>query len=320
MPDRSKDRAIDGLARRQQGVFHLRQAVSKGFTRAERRSRLGNGTWVRLLDSQVFALPSHPGTWLRQCAAATLSVPGSAISGPSAAALHGFGFPRAGIEVATRHGTTHRSPFAVVRESRTLGPLTVIDGIRVVSAADCLVQIAPLVGPDGLGAILDTAAADRHPHLVEDFRDVYPWIAGSRLPGIAAIREVLAERGPGVAPPRNELERRLRAVLRAARAPSVCFEATPSWAEPGTQRVDALVEPWRLVVEGDGRAWHTRVADFERDRERDAVALAHGYATLRFTWHQLVERPQWCRTILVATGAQRSGPAGAPPTVQAGSM
>ncbi|HET7719626.1 MAG TPA: hypothetical protein VFK43_06635, partial [Acidimicrobiales bacterium] len=152
MPDHSKDRAIDGLARRQHGVFHRRQAVSKGFTRAERRSRLGSGQWIRLLDSQIYALASHPGTWLRQCAAATLSVPASGVSGESAAALHGFrGFRRAAIEVVTRHGATHRSPFASVRESATVGRFVVLEGIRVVSPADCIVQLARSLDRDSLG-------------------------------------------------------------------------------------------------------------------------------------------------------------------------
>ena len=44
---------------------------------------------------------------------------------------------------------------------------------------------------------------------------------------------------------------------------------------------------WALVIEADGRAWHTRVEDFERDRRRDAEAAAAGYLTLRFTHHQL---------------------------------
>jgi hypothetical protein len=319
MPDHAKDRAIDGLARRQHGAFHLRQAVSAGLTRSQRRSRLANGTWVRLLDSQVFALPSHPGTWERQCVAATLSVPGGAVSGASAAALHGFtGFSKAAIEVVTRHGTTRRSPFASVRESSTVARLVVVDRIRAVSPADCIVQLAAGLDADALGSVLDDASILR-PTLLAELRDLFPWLAGSRLPGSAALREVIAARRGDDVPPRSELERRLRAVLLAAGAPSPDFEATPPWIEPGLQRVDVLVRPWQLVVEGDGRAWHTRVADFERDRERDAVALSRGYATLRFTWHQLVRRSTWCRNVVVAVGADRSGSRGRLTTTSAGS-
>jgi very-short-patch-repair endonuclease len=44
---------------------------------------------------------------------------------------------------------------------------------------------------------------------------------------------------------------------------------------------------WRLIVEADGRCWHTRIDDFERDRWRDNVATTHGYDVLRFTYRQL---------------------------------
>ena len=310
MPDRSLDRAIDGLARRQHGAFHRRQAVRIGFTRSMIRRRHDGGRWVRLANSDVFALPSHPGTWLRQCMAATLSVPASAVSGPSAAALLDFpGSKRSRIEVCTRHGTTHRSPFADVRETSTVGRFTVVQGIRVVSPADCLVQLSAGLDVGALGALLDEVARTRR-RVLPELRDRYVAVAHSRLPGIGALREALEQRGPGYAPPASELDRHLRLVLAAARPPSVDFEVTPPWLERGRGRVDALVPTWRLVVEGDGRDWHTRVADFEHDRWRDAVALTHGHATVRLTWHQLVHHSTWCRNVLIAIGADRSGSGG----------
>lgn len=310
MPDRSLDRAIDGLARRQHGAFHRRQAVRAGFSAKMIRRRWQRGTWVKLGGSDdVFALASHPGTWHRQCMAATLSVPGGAIAGGAAAALHGFpGWRPGAIDVVTRHGTTNRSPFATVHQTATVGRIAVVDGIRVVSPADCLVQLAARLDPRALGALLDDVARDRRRVLVE-LQERYVELAHSRLPGIATVRAVLDERGDGHVPAESELERVLRAVLATVPGlPPVDWQATPPWLPPGTSRVDGLVREWRLIVEADGRSWHTRVRDFEVDRERDAIALAHGYATVRFTWTQLLRRRAWVRNVLIAVGADRSGP------------
>jgi len=311
MPDQRLDRAIDGLARRQHGAFHRRQAARIGFTRSMVRRREATGRWIRLAGSEVFVLPSHPGTWLRQCMAATLAVPASAVSGASAAALHAFpGYRRGRIEVVTRRGTTHESPFGAVHESRTVGRFTVVGGIRVVSPADCVVQLAGRLDATSLGDLVDDIGTTNRV-LLPELRDRYAALARSRLPGSAAIRDILAARGPGDVPPAGELGRRLRTVLTGiTHLPRVEWEATPPWLEPGRGRVDALVPDCGLVLEADGRAWHTRVEDFERDRERDALALAHGHVTLRFTWHQLTRRQTWCCNVVAAVIAPRCGSGG----------
>ena len=321
MPDHTKDRAIDGLAQRQHGVFHHRQAVSKGFTRAERRSRIGRGRWVRLLDSQVFALPSHPGTWERQAMAGVLSVPASALGAGSGGALHRFpDHPRTmEVDLFTKRGGTHVSAFGTVHECCTIGRLTVVDGIRVASKADCVLQVAPQHHVESLGDLIDVVARDDRRFLPE-LRDLVGALAGSRLPQLAVAAAALDTRGPGYLPPASELDRRLRRFLAAIALPPYEFEATPPWVEPGAQRVDVWFPTWQLVLEADGRAWHTRVADFERDRERDQVALAHGAVTLRVSWHQLVYRTATTKHRLLAAGAHRVGAIGRAATSHADAL
>lgn len=76
------------------------------------------------------------------------------------------------------------------------------------------------------------------------------------------------------------------------------------------QRVDATVDAylpsWRLIVEGDGRRWHTRRADMERDRLRDNEATAHGFAVLRFTYEMLRDARHSCLDTLLRTGRARA--------------
>ena len=316
MTARSLDRAVEGYARRQHGVFHHRQALRIGATAGIIRRRLASGTWIRLADSHVYAIPSHPGTWQRQCMAATLSVPVGAIAGSAGAALLGFdGFRPGPIEVVTHRVGTHRSPFGVVRRSWTVGRFTVVDGIRVVSRADCVVQLAGLVGGDRLEAIVGDQA-HAHRRFLDDLRDRYVDIAHSRLPGIGNLRAVLAAYGEGAVPPRNQLEQKLRLLLSTVpNLPEVEFEATPPWYEPGEARVDALLRDWHLIVEADGRTWHTRVGDFERDRERDNQAIANGYRVLRFTWPALQHEWARCRRLVVLAGHTAPQPQLAVPAV-----
>jgi hypothetical protein len=55
--------------------------------------------------------------------------------------------------------------------------------------------------------------------------------------------------------------------------------------------VDLLFESASLVVEIDGRAFHSDAQTFQRDRTRQNRLIAAGYTVLRFTWDDLVLRP-----------------------------
>ena len=119
------------------------------------------------------------------------------------------------------------------------------------------------------------------------------------------LKASLLRFGAGELPEESELERRMRLVFGVATIPPIEWQAPFPGREPGLRRVDGLVRDWSLVLEGDGRAWHTRVDDFERDRRRDAEAAAAGLQTLRFTWYQLVDEPAWVRGIVIEAGAHR---------------
>jgi hypothetical protein len=156
-----------------------------------------------------------------------------------------------------------------------------------------------------LGDLLDDVAShDRH--LLHAFRERYVALARSRIAGIGAIREVVEARGTGYAPPTSVLDRHLRGLVSSLSwLPPVLWEATPAWREPGSRRVDALLPEWRLIVEADGRRWHTRVRDFEYDRWRDNEAAIHGHSVLRFTWHRLTRQLADCRRDLVRFAVNR---------------
>ena len=53
-------------------------------------------------------------------------------------------------------------------------------------------------------------------------------------------------------------------------------------------RVDFVFDSCRLVVEADGRRYHSQKTATLRDRERDLELLAAGWQLLRVDWWQLV--------------------------------
>jgi hypothetical protein len=298
------DLAVAELARRQHGVFSTQQAAAVGITPRMRQRRLSSGAWLAL-DRSVHSLRSSPPTFRRQLKAAELSVPGSAISGRSAAVLHCLsGFRPGTIEVSGPRGGRRRSSLAIVR-NRAPVATTHVDGIQVTTIEQTLCDLAACA-PDRLDAAIDDALVRG----LTDARRIAVLSDGCgrrRLPGAASLAAAIEERGEeGYVPPGNVLERALRRALAHPGLPPATFEAPLPWRPAAPQRVDALLPSWRRIVEADGRRWHTRRADFERDRQRDHAAQAHGFEVTRFSYDQLVRTPDHATQVLLEIGQTRS--------------
>ena len=48
----------------------------------------------------------------------------------------------------------------------------------------------------------------------------------------------------------------------------------------------------RVAVEVDGWAWHSDVERFREDRRRQNALVLAGWTVLRFTWDDLMRRPE----------------------------
>jgi len=55
---------------------------------------------------------------------------------------------------------------------------------------------------------------------------------------------------------------------------------------------DVVFPQHKLIVELDGWEFHGDEHAFRHDRERDAEALKHGWATVRITWDRLLASPR----------------------------
>lgn len=116
-----------------------------------------------------------------------------------------------------------------------------------------------------------------------------------RLVDVADIAAMLA--GPGATSALATLDRcdaRSRSVIETLAR----LALEDSGLEPragvvidGVGEVDLLVAGW-IVIECDGFAYHSGRQAYRNDRFRDRSLAARGYVVLRFTWEEIVNRPQ----------------------------
>lgn len=302
----SPDRVLDGYAARQYGTFSLAQATASGFSGRMAHRRLETGAWIRL-TSGVYALGSAPPKWERQLAAAVLSVPQAIVAGSSAAFLHGFEGARRGRPVImVPRGSNGRSDLAKVIRSRFFTDVEQarVSGFMATGPVDTVLTLAPTLPPGRLEALVDDVLASRRAEIA-DFEAMLERISGARARGSRRLRWIVEERrSTAYQPPANDLERCLHRLVDHPLVPPTSAQR-PFDLDGLHMVVDTFIAEWGLIVEADGRRWHTRRADFERDRRRDNAAAAAGLGVLRFTYQMLTNEPRYCLDTLLATGRAR---------------
>ena len=300
----SPDRVIDAYAARQYGAFSRQQATKAGFSSRMMITRVDNGAWIRLAPS-VYALASSPPKWERRMAAAVLTREGSIVAGRSAAHLHEFpGFASGRPVIMIGRDGNSRSPLAkVIRSQRfdTVGRVRKL-GFVATDEPETVVTLASELGQERLEALVDALLA-RRTCTVEQLAAVVAVNRGAR--GVGKLRPIVEYRSSDAyQPPTSELERLLYRVLDDPRLPPYTRQM-PIRYERVDATVDAHIDLWRLIVEGDGRRWHTRRADMVRDRLRDNEAVAHGYVVLRFGYEVLRDDPDQVIDTLLRSGRAR---------------
>ena len=292
------DEKVARVAARQHGLFTRRQALALGFSETQVAWRVRRGVWEVRADG-VYGIPGCPWTWRRKLMLAVLDVgAGALVSHQAAAALHGFpGFRPGGPELSVVKGS-HSACRWKVHTTRDLpaSDCTRVDGIPVTSVVRTLFDLAGVLSGQQLERLVDELLAAGTVKL----GSIASRFARYRRPGrtgVAALARILEARGPGYVPPASELEALLRDVLQRGGHPP------PDWQRPhpagaAEGRVDAIYESCKLLIEVDGRRWHSQVEQMEADRHRDIAATLAGYHTMRFMWGDVVMRAEWVNQVV----------------------
>lgn len=282
--DRSPDARLLAIARRQSGTFARSQAYSCGMTSDMLLRRSARGE-IEQLDNDVWCWADAAPTWLRDCWAATLVHPTAALSHRTGATQLGLQVDRARpLHVTTNLDADHRSRSVEVHRSRH-HLYASHEGLRVTRFEQVLVQMAG-TAPELVEAALHSGVDDDPMRLDRLLRHLER-LRRSRLPGLRQLRELAIDL-EGDPPTQSELERRMLSIVESVpRMPHPKRQVDAPWAPASRSIVDAIVPGWSLILEADGRAFHQRRADFERDRWRDAEAAIHGFHVMRFTHRRM---------------------------------
>lgn len=298
--------SIDRLAAKQHGVFNNAQLREAGFDKKAAQRQVRDGRWNHL-DHRVYCLASAPASWERQMWVALLSRSAAVVGGQAAAALHQLRGYRQGRPVIVVPGSANaRSEVARVIRAEYFPELNVesASGFPTTSVAETLVFLASELGASRLESVFDDALLAGKLDLTA-IEAIIDRESGRRRNGIVKVRQLVTERdsaAPGIGS--SYLEGILEQMLHSADVPPWTREH-PFVLNGRSARVDAFISKWSLVIEADGRSWHSRTEDFENDRRRDNELASRGIQVLRFTYRMLNDDVAGCRRTILETGRLR---------------
>jgi hypothetical protein len=293
-------------ARSQGGVVTARQLAACGIDSDAITVRVRRGQ-LHPLYRGVYAVGHDALTPVASFAAAVLACGAGAVLSDYAAAAH-LGMRRGDDRfpevTVPRAGGRKIDGIRVHR--RQLDPRDVCtrDGIRVTRPARTILDVAATMPPAALRRMVRQAQAERIVTM-RQLLDVLARHRGHR--GAAKLRAVIAD---GPTPTRSELEDHVLALVVQAGIERP--EINPRLEIDGRRvEPDLLWRRRRLIVECDGRQWHSDPLSQADDEARQALLEAHGYRVLRVTWQQAMTHPRQTvariRAALAAAAAAQQG-------------
>jgi hypothetical protein len=278
---------IAAIAAGQHGVVTRRQLREAGLSDGAIKRRYRDQRLLPL-HAGVYA-PGHAkltteGRWL---AAVLACGDEAALSHRAAAALHRLRSAwRDYLEVSAPRSVSHVGG-VIVHRPRSI-ERTVVRAIPVTTVGRTIVDVADVVSPRALRAVLEQAEILRLDVQIEP-------IPGRR--GHGRLLAALAAHGPAVVRTRSDLEIDFLALCRRAGLPAPNVNTVIEGME-----VDFAWPARRLAVEVDGWGTHGTRTAFQRDRRRGVTLALAGWTLLRFTHEDVVRDPGYVISALGRLG------------------
>ena len=308
---RDPDAEVARIAGRQHGLITYRQArIRAGLTHRQIAYRLASKRW-RELQPRVYVLAGTPGSWLQSAHAAQLCARGeqvikrkngdrleelddAVLAGETALWLRGV--RRLG-QPAQHHLLIARKRKPVVsgskvRATRSLPPcdVEVVDGVPTLCVPRLLVELCGRIADLDFVAVLDELLGAGEARLRED---VYAR-AAELCNGRRAVARLLELTRPGAeAAFRSWLERHTAGLFSAHGVLAAEWNVELRDADGKLIGIgDAVWRDAKVVVELDGLRFHTPPQQRRRDNRKDRRLATDGWLVLRYTWLDVMERPE----------------------------
>lgn len=271
----------------QAGVFSRAQAIEAGFSPYRIRRLLDDGRWVVVLGSVYADGAARLSDVSLAWAAALGTGMGSIVSHCTAARLWRYVVPPdPEVHVIVPRDARLRIPGVRAHRIEILdADVTRVAGIvctaRLRTAVDCLLWL-----PEEAGRALMTDALRQRLLTVDEVRREL--VRSPQRHGLTRAWSVIRDVARA---PHSEAEVRFHRALRDAHIDGWQSNVSLYDGEGLIGIVDVSFEEEKLVLEIDGRAYHSDDLAFQRDRSRQNRLVRAGYTVLRFTWDDIVHRP-----------------------------
>jgi len=297
------EKRLQPLAAGQRGLFTRAQARDCGYSAYQVRSRLEKGAWQVVLGP-VLAFRGVVRTPALVDRAAVLAVPDAVLAGPSAARIHGLPVddPRSWIAV-TSPARPRVAGLHILRGELSQYDVEFVGGVLVTSRPRTVFDCLRILRDRPAQELLDRALQQRW-ITVDELAGRVRAFTGRH--GVGRLVNLVASASTGT---RSTAERVAVRLLRGAgitgwRANAPVLDGEGQLIGAG----DLVFGAERIIVELDGRAFHTTSDRFERDRRRQNQLIRAGWTVLRFTWRDLTQRPAYVvATIRQLLQDRRSG-------------
>ncbi len=283
-------RDIERLARYQHGLVTRPQLLALDLSDAEVEGLLRRRYLVRVRQG-VYRLAGAPDRFPMGAMAATLAY-GSAWAshGTAARLLNLPGFEsNQDVVITVPRGRSQGLKGVRIFESRLLpkDQCWTTDKVPCLSIGRTICDLAGELDSDKLVRLVDNCLVRRKIKL-DALQATFEALDRPGRKGRAKLRRLLTERDKGGGLPESELEARFLTLLAKHGVARPVLQWTPPWLEHLNGRVDCAYPDNRQIFELDGRPWHLRDTDRERDLRRDHAAALAGWLVTRFSWRQVV--------------------------------